>query len=56
LGARYTFASPWNAKPITIRFNVDNVFDNSYWKVMHVIGSVYKSDPRTYRLSTTFNF
>jgi iron complex outermembrane receptor protein len=56
LGARYTFASPWNAKPITIRFNVDNVFDTSYWKVMHVIGSVYKSDPRTYRLSTTFNF
>lgn len=56
LGARYTLLSPWNAKPITIRLNVDNVFDNSYWKVMHVIGSVYKSDPRTYRLSTTFNF
>lgn len=56
LGARYTFASPWNAKPVTIRFAVDNVFDKSYWKVMHVIGSVYKSDPRTYRLSTTFNF
>lgn len=56
LGARYTFLSPWNAKPITVRLNVDNVFDNSYWKVMHVIGSVYKSDPRTYRLSTTFNF
>jgi iron complex outermembrane receptor protein len=56
LGARYTFASPWNAKPIIVRFNVDNVFDDSYWKVMHVIGSVYKSDPRTYRLSTTFNF
>jgi iron complex outermembrane receptor protein len=56
LGARYTFTSPWNAKPITVRFNVDNVTDANYWKVMHVIGSVYKSDARTYRLSTTFNF
>jgi iron complex outermembrane receptor protein len=56
LGARYTFTSPWNAKPIIIRLNVDNVFDASYWKVLHVVGSIYKSNPRTYRLSTTFNF
>ena len=41
---------------ITIRFNVDNVFDNNYWKPMHTIGILYRSDPRTYRLSTTFNF
>ena len=32
LGARYTFASPWNGKPITVRFAVENVFDNSYWR------------------------
>lgn len=55
LGARYTFASPWNAKPVTIRFNVDNVFDKNYWRTA---GGNYLSagEPRTYRLSTTFNF
>jgi iron complex outermembrane receptor protein len=57
LGARYTFASPWNDKPVTIRFNIDNVFDESYWKVTHnTSGNVLRSDPRTFRLSTTFNF
>ena len=31
LGARYVFNSPWTNKPITVRFNVDNVFDKDYW-------------------------
>ena len=56
LGARYLWKSPWNARPIAIRFNVDNVFDKAYWKVMHAQGLLYRSDPRTYRLSATFPF
>lgn len=55
LGARYTFKSPWNDKPVTINFNVDNVFDKKYWKVTHnTAGNLLRSDPRTFRLSTTF--
>lgn len=54
LGARYTFAAPWNNKPITIRFNVENVFDKNYW--LNSGGLLYLAEPRTYRLSTTFNF
>ncbi|MFT3719245.1 TonB-dependent siderophore receptor [Pseudorhodoferax sp.] len=57
LGARYTVAGPWNRKPITFRFNVDNVFNKSYWVVGHpTLGSLYLSSPRTFRLSATMNF
>ncbi|MFT3820442.1 MAG: TonB-dependent receptor [Rubrivivax sp.] len=56
LGARYSFVGPWKDKPITLRLNVDNVFDKSYWKVMHVVGQVWRSDPRTVRLSATMDF
>ncbi len=56
LGARYVTRSPWNSKPVTIRFGIDNVFDKSYWKVMHVVGQAWRSDPRTFRLSATFDF
>lgn len=57
LGARYTYASPWNGKPIIARFNVDNVFDAQYWKVTHpTSGNLLRSDPRTFRLSSTFTF
>ena len=55
LGARYTFASPWNNKPITVRFNVENVFDKNYW-VAGYNGFVMPSQPRTYMASSTFNF
>lgn len=56
LGARYTFDSPWNGKPVTVRFNVDNVFDKTYWAAVLAPSFVLRSQPRTYRLSTTFNF
>lgn len=56
LGARYTFNSAWNDKPITVNFNVDNVFDKSYWKPLWPAGLLYQGAPRTFRLSTTFNF
>lgn len=55
LGARYTFASPWNNKPIIVRFNVENVFNKNYW-VTGYNGFVMPSQPRTYMLSSTFNF
>lgn len=56
-GARYTFDNPWNGKPTTIRFNVENLLDTNYY------ASSYSSDgiitvgaPRTYLVSTTVNF
>lgn len=55
LGARYVVNSPWNNKPITIRFNVDNVFDKDYWSGAN-FRYVQLGAPRTYRLSTTFKF
>ncbi|QZN99032.1 TonB-dependent receptor [Chenggangzhangella methanolivorans] len=56
LGARYVLLSPVDDKPITLRFNVDNVFDKNYWKGGFSNGFLSLSDPRTYRLSTTFTF
>jgi len=55
LGARYVIGSPWNSKPLTLRFNVDNVFDKDYWSASNFryaqIGA-----PRTFWLSSTFEF
>ncbi len=57
LGARYSFAGPWSDKPITLRFDVDNVFDARYWKSPHPsAGNLMRSDPRTFRLSATVDF
>jgi len=56
LGARYTFASPWNGKPITVRFTVENVLDNSYWMTSAAEKQIYLGAPRTYLASTTFRF
>jgi iron complex outermembrane receptor protein len=56
LGARYTFNSSWNEKPVTVRFNVDNVFDKDYWAGTYASGFVYRGQPRTFRLSTEFKF
>jgi iron complex outermembrane recepter protein len=57
LGARYTFASPWNGKPIVVRANVENVFNAAYWQSYHTVSSaVSLAAPRTYLVSTTFNF
>ncbi|MFT3967247.1 MAG: TonB-dependent receptor [Sphingobium sp.] len=56
LGARYTFISSWNEKPVTLRFNVDNVFDKDYWAGSYSSGQEYRGAPRTFRLSATFDF
>lgn len=57
LGARYTFLSPWNGKPIVIRANVENVFNVAYYNSYRTVSSaVSLGAPRTYLVSTTFNF
>ncbi|MGJ4949808.1 TonB-dependent receptor [Bradyrhizobium sp. HKCCYLS20291] len=55
LGARYTFTSPWNGKPIVLRASVENVFDEAYWASAYS-GVITLGAPRTYLVSTTFNF
>ncbi|WPO40324.1 TonB-dependent receptor [Tardiphaga sp. 42S5] len=54
VGARYTFAGQ-NGKPVTIRFNVENVFGENYWMSAYG-GTLAIGAPRTFRLSSTFNF
>ena len=39
LGARYTFTSPWNGKPIVVRANVENVFNEAYWNSYRTVSS-----------------
>ncbi len=57
LGARYIFSTPANDKLISMNFNVDNLFNQSYWKVTHpTSGNLLRSDSRTFRLSATVAF
>jgi iron complex outermembrane receptor protein len=56
LGARYTFASPWNGKPITLRLAVENVANNAFWMTSSADRQIYLGAPRTYLASTTFRF
>ncbi|QDO97101.1 TonB-dependent receptor [Ferrovibrio terrae] len=55
LGARYVWDSPWNNKPITFRFNVDNVFDKNYWSASN-FRYVQLGAPRTFWLSASVDF
>jgi iron complex outermembrane receptor protein len=55
VGARYTFMQGWNGKPLTVRANIENVFDEDYW-VTGNNASIALSQPRTYMLSTTVDF
>ena len=55
IGARYTFMSPWNGKPIVVRANIENVGNKAYWASAYS-GVITLAAPRTYLLSTTFNF
>jgi iron complex outermembrane receptor protein len=57
IGARYTATSPWNGKPIVIRANIENLFDKGYYNAYRTVSSAISiGAPRTYLLSTTFNF
>jgi iron complex outermembrane receptor protein len=55
IGARYTFTSPWNGKPIVVRASVENLFNKAYWASAYS-GVITLGAPRTYLVSTTFNF
>lgn len=55
LGARYVIDSPWSDKAITLRFNVDNVFDKNYWSGSN-FRYVQLGAPRTFWLSATVDF
>jgi len=57
LGACYTFNSPWNGKPTTVRFGIENVANSSYYASSYSgDGIVTVGAPRTYLVSTTVNF
>ena len=53
LGARYTVTA--YGTPLTVRFNVDNVFDSSDWTGPR-FGGVVTRDPRTFKLSVKSDF
>jgi len=55
MGARYTFQRE-NGKPVTIRANVENVFDKSYWSAVSTNMGLARGAPRTFLLSATFDF
>lgn len=54
LGARYKFERE-NGKPIEIRANVENVFNESYW-ASSARGFLAAGAPRTFMLSASFDF
>lgn len=54
IGARYRLEWAFG-KPVTIRANVQNVLDASYWDA-NSFGQLTLSDPMTFSLSATFDF
>lgn len=55
LGARYTFNRA-DGKPVTIRASVENVLDKDYWAAASSSFGLARGAPRTYLVSTTFDF
>ncbi|WP_341704917.1 TonB-dependent receptor [Ferrovibrio sp.] len=56
VGARYELESPWSGKPLVVRFSVENLFNTDYWQGTATDKYVFLGAPRTYLVSTTFNF
>lgn len=57
VGARYIVTSPWNGKPIVLRANIENLFNESYWNSYRTVSNALSlGAPRTYLASATFNF
>lgn len=52
LGARYVIAV--GGAPVTFRFNVDNIANNSYW-ASSLGGYLVQGQPRTFKLSATLD-
>ncbi|WP_213774033.1 TonB-dependent receptor [Bradyrhizobium sp. dw_78] len=55
IGARYTFQGP-NGKPITIRADIQNLLGKNYWANSAPDYGLALGTPRTYLVSTTFDF
>lgn len=57
VGARYV-AERADGAPITLRFAVENVFDNNYWASASSgrANGISRGAPRTFLASTTFQF
>ncbi|HRO01971.1 MAG TPA: TonB-dependent receptor, partial [Nitrobacter sp.] len=54
LGMRYTLNTGWNDRPLTLRFDVQNAFDQDYWE--NGLNVLTISAPRTFLLSATMDF
>jgi iron complex outermembrane receptor protein len=54
-GVRYTFERA-DGKPITARFNVENLFDANYWAAASATYGLSNAAPRTFLLSLTADF
>jgi len=52
IGARYTTA--FNGHPVTVRANIENVFDKNYWLTTGTFVTV--GSPRTFVLSASYDF
>ncbi|RKP53561.1 TonB-dependent siderophore receptor [Pararobbsia silviterrae] len=55
VGARYVFYRA-NGKPVTIRANVENVFNRAYWGNADATYGLALGAPRTFLLSAQFDF
>lgn len=55
IGARYTFLRA-NGKPIVVRANVEDVFNENYWSAVSTNFGLARGAPRTYLVSATFDF
>lgn len=55
LGARYTFSLP-RSRPVTVRFDVQNVTAENYWSAVYSGSRISLGTPRTFLLSTTLSF
>ncbi|WP_188612251.1 TonB-dependent receptor [Chelatococcus reniformis] len=55
LGARYTFERP-GGKPVTIRAAVENLLGADYWAAASSTFGLARGAPRTFLVSTTFDF
>ena len=57
LGLRYAFDNLGpTGKPVVLRFNVENVFDNDYWAGGSAASNLVLGNPRTFRLALTSDF
>jgi iron complex outermembrane recepter protein len=54
-GVRYSFERP-DGKPISIRFNVENLFDLNYWASANSTYGLSMGAPRTFLLSLSADF